>query len=337
MMAKFFILALLLASVAVFANAQGQTGGTGITGNSIGGHVFDTARRPVSNLQVELQDDVGYVIARTRTNNSGRYLFNGLNQGWFTVTVVTAGTSFVSQSVRLQLVNVSVTGRSRYYEEYNFTLKSEAEEKSRNAAAKPDAVFAQNVPEAARKLYEDAAAKLDNGRESAGAVEQLKQALELFPEYYLALERLGSEYVRQRQYALAMEPLSKAVLVNSKGAMSYYAMGIAQYNLKRADEAIESLRRAVTLTPDSVNAQLWLGIVLVRTAAYQQAEAPLQRAYALGGKQIPDVHMYLAQVYSNTKRYKEAITELELFLKEAPDADKEKINAIIQQLRSKAK
>jgi hypothetical protein len=48
--------------------------------------------------------------------------------------------------------------------------------------------------------------------------------------------------------------------------------------------------------------------------------------------------MHLAQMYSNDKRYKEAADELELFLKETPNArDAESIKNIIKQLRAKAK
>jgi regulator of sirC expression with transglutaminase-like and TPR domain len=47
--------------------------------------------------------------------------------------------------------------------------------------------------------------------------------------------------------------------------------------------------------------------------------------------------MHLAKYYSENKRYKEAADELELFLKQAPDArDAEKIKALIKQLRAKA-
>lgn len=337
MTARLLLICVMLVAGSGFAPAQGQGRATGTVGNTIGGHVFDTLRRPVANLQMELQDEVGYVIARVRTNNSGRYTFNGLSSGTFTVRTITAGTNLVSQNARIQLVDMSISGRGRYYEEYNFTLKTEAEEKSGIALKKPEAVFAQNVPDAARKVYLEATTKLDNGSDVSGGIERLKKAIELFPEYYLALERLGTEYVKQRQYAEASEVLKKAIAVNPKGHMSYYALGIAHFNLKQADHSIEALKRATDLAPDSINAQLWLGIVLVRTGQYGAAEVPLKQAYAIGGKQIPDVHMYLAQVYSNTKRYKEAADELELFLKEAPGADKEKINALIKQLRDKAR
>jgi predicted Zn-dependent protease len=315
------------------ADAAAQNRSNMTSGSSVGGTITDTSRRPMANVQVELLDVNERIVTRARTNGSGRYIMGGLAQGEYHIRIIPQGDEFAPQTVRIQLYSIGVSGAGRTHEEVNITLKP----KAGSAAGGGSPAFAQQVPDPARKLYEDAVTKLDGGKEAESGIQGLKQALDAFPTYYLALERLGSEYVKQKQYAPAVEVLTKAVEVNPKGSMSFYALGVAHFNLKQADKAVESLKRAVEISPDSVNSQLWLGIVLTRTGKNTEAEAPLKRAYQLGGAQVPDVHMYLAQVYSNTKRYKEAADELELFLKEAPDADKEKINGLIKQLRDKAK
>jgi Tfp pilus assembly protein PilF len=306
-------------------------------GNQIGGHVFTTSRQPLANFQIELLDEVESVIRRTRTDSSGRYLFGGLAQGTYHVRVLTYGTNFVSQTARVSIVNVSVAGGGRVYEEQSFVLKTVEEEKTGVVSKSTQVVFTQEVPESARGHYESAVAKLD-GNEAEAGVEELKKAIEVFPNYYLALERLGLEYLKQRQYRQVVEVLNRALKVNPKGHASLYAIGVALYHLKLPDEAVDSLTRAASLAPNFVNAHLWLGIVLFRTGKQNAAEAPLKRAYELGGNQVPDVHMFLAQIYSNTKRYKDAADELELFLKEVPNAqDAENIRAIISRLREKAR
>jgi regulator of sirC expression with transglutaminase-like and TPR domain len=75
----------------------------------------------------------------------------------------------------------------------------------------------------------------------------------------------------------------------------------------------------------------------LKTGKAADAEPHLKRAYEQGGKSIPtDVHMGLAQIYSGGKRYKEAADELELYLKETPDAgDAARIRQAIKQLREK--
>lgn len=325
-----FLLTLLLAGSSSFSSATLQTG------NTIAGHVMDSSRRPLADIYVELLDDVDTRLARVKTDGGGRYVFSRLQPGTFHVRVVTVGTTFVSQTARIDLIVVSAApGSGRAYEEVSFTLKTVDEGKSPQKSGNSGTVFSQNVPAESQKLYEGALEKLTSGSLTEG-MDGLKQAIDSFPNYYLALERLGMEYVKQSQHAQAQETLNKALKVNPKGHMSLHTLGVAQYNLKNFPGAVESLQRAVALSPSSVNSQFWLGIVLFRGGKINEAETPLKRAYELGGKQVADVHMYLAQVYSNTKRYKEAADELELFLKETDAKDSERIQGLIKQLREKA-
>lgn len=312
---------------------------TAQSGNSIGGLVLDTSRHPLPDLYVELLDGVEMSINRTRTDSTGRYQFSGLSSGTFFIRVQTFGTTLVSQTVRVEIINVSVAaGRGRYHEDVSFTLKTVDEEKTRGVSKRPSTVFSQEVPDPARKHYDEAIQDLDEGKGVDKGIAGLKQALEIFPTFYLALERLGAEYVKLTQYDQARGVLLKAIEVNPQGQMSFHCLGVAQYNLKRVDESVGSLKRAVSLAPTSINSHFWLGIVLFKSGKMKEAEEPFKRAYQLGGKRIPDVHMFLAQIYSNSKRYKEAADELELFLNEAPDAkDSQNIKALIAQLRAKAK
>jgi tetratricopeptide (TPR) repeat protein len=309
---------------------------TAQSGSTIAGFVFDSQRRPISDLWVELLTDTDSTLMRARTDGAGKYSFTRLSRGNYQVRVHTTGTPYISQTQRIELIVVSAgAGTGRAYEEVSFVLKT-VDEANAKKSGNAGTVFSQNVPQEAQRLFEDAVEKLKSDNTNEG-IDGLKKALEAFPEYYLALERLGAEYVKLRDYGQAQEILGKALKVNPKGQMSFHSLGVAQYNLKNYPAAVEALQRAVALGPNSINSQFWLGIVLFRSGKYNEAETPLKRAYELGGKQVVDVHMYLAQVYSNTKRYKEAADELELFLKETPDAkDTEKIKGLIQTLRTKA-
>src|SRR5215510_1138201 len=159
------------------------------TGSSIGGMVLDTSNRPLSNLQVELLDEVEMTVKRTRTDSSGRYLFTGLTRGSFYVRILTYGTNFVSQTLRVSVSPVSaVSGSGKVHEEQNFILKTVEEEKT-GKIIKPAIVFSQDVPEEARKHYDEGVERL-NGRAINEGVEELRKAIAIFPTFYLALERL---------------------------------------------------------------------------------------------------------------------------------------------------
>lgn len=307
--------------------------------NSIGGHVSTADRRPVDQVYVELLNDFGQTISRTRTDGSGRFEFRGLSQGVYLVTVLTHGTNYVSQTQRIEIINFgrtvggsTITSGSQYVP-VDFLLRTEARE---SPSGTPGTVFAQPVPDEARRAYEQAVSDLDRSRNDEGLA-GLRRAIELFPDYFLALERLGTEYVRREHYEAARIILTQAVRINSRAHQSLYWLGIAQHRLRQTAEAIESLTRALTQVPNSVNTHMWLGIVYRVNGNSELAERHLKRAKELGNNRVPDAHWQLALLYNTLRRYREAADELELFLRAQPDSrDAEQIRRLIAQLRERA-
>ncbi|HXG66410.1 MAG TPA: tetratricopeptide repeat protein [Blastocatellia bacterium] len=345
------VIVCLMAGIMMGAAAASAAAGAPLPGaaglqarNSIGGHVFNENRRPLDRIRVELLDETDSVLKSVLTDSTGRYVFNNLSSGTFQVRVLTHGTNYVGETVRVNIINFSLgsdsgggrTTSGGQYEQVNFTLKLD----KRAAASSPGApasTFVQAVPDNARTAFEKAVQDLNNESTAEQGIAGLKEAINLFPTYYMALERLGLEYVKRKQYEPAREALTKAVEVNPKGHLSLYGLGYAQYYLKQYAEAIDSLRRSISLNPTSAFSHLMLGIALLREKQLQDGETHLKKAIELGGKEVADAHMHLAQMYANAKRYKEAADELEMFLKKAPEArDAENIKTIIKQLRAKA-
>ncbi len=307
--------------------------------NGINGVIFDEKRQPIPNMWVELMDEVNTVLTRVRTDAVGRFMFYRLSNGTFQIKVVTFGTKYISQLQRINLQAASLGGgRGSHYENIDFYLK--VDRKAEENPGSIGSVFVQDVPEPARKIYDQAVTMLDSGKDSKEGISKLKEAIDIFPSYYLALERMGVEYVKLEDYEPAKSALDKAIEVNSKGYNSFYALGVLQYRLKQYPECVESLRKVVLLAPDSGNApfaRYHLGMAYLKTGKPADAETHLKKAYEQGGKNVPsDVHMGLAQIYSSSKRYKEAAAELELYIKETPDArDTDKIKLAIKQLKEK--
>ncbi len=296
--------------------------------NSITGHVSDDRRAPLNEFQVELLNDVDSVIQRTKTDSSGLFMFRRLTVGTFQVRVQTYGTSYISQTRRVEI------SRGRGFEEVDFFLSMR---QSISKTATRGAIFVQEVPELARKQFERGVALLQKPDQRLEGLASLKRAIEIFPAYFEALELLGTDYVLHQDYEAAMPVLTKAVEVNRRAYPSLYALSIAQFNLKQLNEAVESMRRAVTLDQGSVNANLWLGMLLRQTQKPDEAETYLKRANQLGGSKVPDIHWQLALLFNQLKRYGEAADELEQFLKIQPDSkDRELIRKLIERFRKQS-
>jgi TolA-binding protein len=261
--------------------------------NGIGGYIFDTSRRPIANLRTELLDEVDSIISITRTDSSGRYSFHSLSQGTYQVRVLTDGTNFIGQTTR-----VTISGFTRrtsgggglttgiQFEQVDFALKSKYEAKASSKPMSTGLTFAQDVPDSARTAYEQAIEKLERKNDAEQGMAGLKKAIGLFPSYYLALERLGAEYLKRKEYEPAAAALYKAVEVNPKGPSSFYALGVAQYYLKQVSEAIKSLRHSMSLAPDSPNAaflQMYLGMALIKGGKTDEAETHLRQAHERTG------------------------------------------------------
>ena len=327
-----FITLLIVATVVL-----GLSAGTGRalqTSNTIMGTVYDSARRPVQDLWVEALDEANSQLGRTRTDASGRYSFNRLSSGIILIRV--AGNGIVKGETQRVELTPATGGSGSTIETVDFYLKPFSESGRPTMAT----TFAQEVPPAARLAYDEGVKLLSSDAQSGLA--KLKEAIDTFPDYYAALSRYGLECVKQGQFEPAVAPLTKAIAVNPKGQDSYYALGVAQYQLKKLPESAETLKQMVKLDPQSPNApfaRYFLGMALLKTGKTAEAEKELKQAYEQGKTSIPsDVHMALAQIMGNCKRYNEAADQLELFLKEAPDArDKDKIQGLVSQLRAKAR
>lgn len=322
-----FCLIVLAASLAFSSDifAQGR--------NSITGFVFAEARTPVPRVYVELQTDTYSTISRVQTNNSGMFTFNGLASGRYVVTVMTNGTDYQEQSQAVSLVPLSVIqGRGSVAEQVDFYLRVKSR---KSPLASPAVVFAQDVPADAKALYDAGVADLAAAKE-AEAYDKLKRSLEIFPTYYYALDKLGNEYVAKGHYQAAIVLLTQAVKVNPRSFSSAFGLGLAEFRVNRLDNAVEQFRNALNMDKESANANLWLGISLHAKGQAQDALNQLKKANTLSNGTVAEVHWQLARVYKDLNKFAESANELELFLKYKPDAtNAEEVKKIIQHLRSK--
>ncbi len=301
--------------------------------NIVSGHVTDDRHNPVPDVRVELLNELDTVLQAVKTNGSGLFVFRKLSDGTFQVRVQPDDKGYISQTKRVELARPLGFGAAS--EEVEFILfrhKNNAEPSTN------EVIFVQDVPEPARKLYQRAEQLLQQPNKHQEALAALRSALEIYPQYFDALNLLGTEQVKERAYDPAIAVLAKAVEINPKSQSSWFGLGVAQYNLKQLPAAVEALRRAVFLKQNSVNANLWLGIALRQTGPLEDAEYYLKQADQLAESKLPDAHWQLALLYNQLKRFNEAADQLEIFLKVQPDTrDAEKIKKLIQRFREQAR
>jgi Flp pilus assembly protein TadD, contains TPR repeats len=323
---------LLFAAAVIAVQAQNNS--------SIHGNVFDAqTRRAVPDLYVELLNDMGFTLRRMRIDTTGRFSFTGLRAGRYKIKVITIGTNYLEETKEVTLVSFPRRGGWTPDIAYvDFFLKLDPRRVNIGSGGPASSVFVQEVPGEARKLYKKGVDQLEDKKDIG--IETLKKALEIFPDYFDALNRLGMEYFERKQFAEAVPYLVKATNINRRSFSSFFLLGLASYNLRDLNTAGEAMREATVINPQSIDAQLWYGIVMRITSDFEKAEKALLQAKSLAenAKPVSEIHWQLALLYEKNARYKEAADELEEYLKietKAPNAAQ--IRKLIEQLRAKAK
>lgn len=296
-----------------------ETGSPTRNRNTITGFVFNENRDPVADIYVELYTNMGSPLSRTKTSASGAYAFRGLSDGVFNLKVLPYGTNYITQEQRVNLASFGARpGYGAVNEQVDFYLK--ARRVSPNPLGPPGVVFAQEVPDKARTLYERGIELLDNNKDEDGLA-KLREAIEIFPQYFAALDRLGGEYVVRKHYRPAYILLTLATQVNPKSYSSWLGLGISQFRLNDNSACLASVKRAHELNPEGINALLWYGIALHANKRFSEALESLRKADRLSNGGVSEINFQMARVLKDMGDYAEAAKRLEMVLEKDPKAE----------------
>jgi tetratricopeptide (TPR) repeat protein len=179
----------------------------------------------------------------------------------------------------------------------------------------------QGVPEAAKNEFERGA-KLSAEGKPEKAIEHLKKAVEIHPNYSAARSELGVQYLKLKRHGEATEHLNTAIEINPKAFSPKLYLGIALIELKKYPEAVASLNEAIGLNGTQPDAHLYLGIAYLGAGDFTAAEQALTKALALGGEKYALPHYYAAYVHIKKGNRQDAIKELSSYVKKAPDGER---------------
>jgi tetratricopeptide (TPR) repeat protein len=304
--------------------------------STVSGFVFDGQGKPLYNVPVELLNEVNSVLKRTKTDGTGRYFFSGLSSGQFAIRALPIGTNYEEQTQSIEIEGVNNVGRPLSDNvQKDFFLQTRRNPKELNQVT--GTVFVQEIPKEAELEFKKGIAEIEEKKIDSG-ISRLENAIKLFPNYFMALEKLGILFIGMQKYEKALNLFSQAVIINERSFNSWYGLGYANYSLKQIGKAIDAIRKAVAINQTSVEALLLLGITLRLDKQYQDSEKALKLANKFSEGKSLDVHWYLALLYAqNLKRFKEAADELELYLKLYPATpNSEAVKKLIKQFRETA-
>jgi len=329
---KFFVktLALTLFITSTAAVTQAQRSGAVRFNNQLEGRVVGERNAPVYNAYVELYSDTRTLVGRTRTTSQGRFSFRGLGQGRYYVSVKPYGTNLKEEEEVLEVFDQSTSGGIFFLE---FQLKPDTRFKPPEPTL-TGTIYAQNVPDSARRLFKVGVEKLNAGDETGK--QELDLALRELPTYFDALSFLGRYLVSRGKFEEGYPFLLTAIDVNKRCPECFYSLGYAFYKLNQIPAGLRATSAAVFLEPVSPNANLLHGILLRLSEDLENAEKALLRAKVNFKEPNAEVHWQLSLVYNRLKRNQDAANELETYLKvktDMKDPERREVKELIAKLR----
>jgi tetratricopeptide (TPR) repeat protein len=312
--------------------------------STIQGFIYDKQRNTLPDIDVELLNDYYQMIQRTRSDSSGRYQFNGLRDGRYTVRVLAFRYDYMDQEAPVEIMtqNFMSAGGTQsggvgfFPQDFQLLPK-----KGGLRDAELGVVFAQEIPKEAEAAYKKGLDNLAKKKTTEG-VTALMEAVQKYDKYYAALFRLGQEFYINKKYVEAFQYFYQAVKINPKSATSYYYMGLSLNKLGKEynKSAMAALKQAAALAPASQVVFYMLGKVEREEGKFTEAETHLLQAKKLSPVKVAEIHNELYRLYDeNLKKYDLAADELELFLKatKLSEEDQKKVKKSIADLREKAK
>jgi tetratricopeptide (TPR) repeat protein len=262
------------------------------------------------------------------TDDNGSFAFRRLAGGTYYLSV-DAGPDFHTAT---ETVDIFTRGANSITQPVFIQLRY----RNDAAAEKTGTVNAAlaGVPKNALKEYEKAQRAAHEG-DGKRAVESLKKAVELYPEFMLAYNDLGLAYFRLNELQNAADALQKAIKLAPDNVTPVLNYGIVLFYQKQYPQAEEQLRAVLKKREASAKAHLFLGRALIRQSKYADAEKSLRRAVEIGGPEVNEGYRILGGVYIETGDNKRAVEVLEKYLTLEPNAkDAAAVREIVAKLRT---
>lgn len=268
-----------------------------------------------------------------RTDNQGRYEFQGLPNGRYRLTV-TNPENPAHYTDPVEADSSRTAGNRLLLHLYLKMLPTKSGPKAGTVSV---AEASQQIPKDAKKAFEDGLRRKAD-RQLDKALESFTRAIDSYPNYFQALAERGELYIARSQIAEAIVDFERALKLNEDCAPALRGLGYCYLEQQKFPEATQYLERAASVDPAVANTHLFLGIASLALDRREAARQALQEALKIDRKGAVSAHIYLADLYAREERYKDAANELKIYLDASPDApNAARLKAKEAELRSRAK
>jgi tetratricopeptide (TPR) repeat protein len=299
----------------VATNANALLGQQGMDSSTVGNvhvHVvYPSDRAAGLHLRVRLMSG-GSPLSENFTDEQGRTEFTRVSVGNYHVIVTGEGIE-EADSGEFEV------DRRKMSQDLFITVRRSKEANSNQAGPASSSVAAVdlNVPDSARKEF-DEASKAMASQEWTKAIERLKRAISIYPQYAPAYNNMGVAYGRMNDPAQEREALEKAINLNDHFVPAF--VNLAKLSLRERDSvgAETLLEKALRAEPTSAETMTLLAEAQLLNKHYDAAITSARNVHAIPHQNLAVIHYIAARAFEHENRVQDALAELQIFLTEEP-------------------
>jgi tetratricopeptide (TPR) repeat protein len=301
--------------------------------------IMPSGGQPPNAVRIKLTFN-GRPIHETFSDLSGRFSFPGLSRGTYQLTAEGDGINFETTSVYADITAFGAAPQS-------FTQDIQLRPISHKPAQQPGVVnaFSQTVPEAARQALAFGVKLAEEGKTDA-AIDNMRKAVKIFPDYFDAHLQLGNTFLKLDQFNEAIAELDLARQINPNDERAYQSFGLLLMKQKNFAVAVAVFAEASRLNPANPMNQVMRATALIHQAAGSaddrsfllgRAEAAISEAASLSENKSKPDSLTLALFYELKGEPGKAAGELESYMQKNPQLkNSEALKKEIKRLREKS-
>ncbi|HKP67634.1 MAG TPA: tetratricopeptide repeat protein [Pyrinomonadaceae bacterium] len=337
--AMLFASALFVVFSGTYGTAQSRTNASGTGGmHEIRGKLYLPTGKTLDNpVEVELHSISNFSTLKVITDREGAFAFRNLAPGNYQV-VAHAGEQF-EESREYITIDTEATGNVPMRATPKVVTVPVYLQFKRGIILRNEVINAKwsTIPKSTLDHFKHGV-ELGQENKIEEAEAELRKAIEQSPTFAPAYTELGKLALTTGKLDAAVDACKTAIKYDESDFEAHLNLGITYLNLKKYSEAESELVNAAYLNRAAVRPHYYLGLLFVTKGDLDVAQKAFEKAIELnGGKSLPNIHKYLGRIYMKKDMQKEALQELETYIKLAPKAqDADKVKKEIIDIRAKS-
>jgi len=279
--------------------------------------------QPIDRAKIELLRFPEGVVQMAFVDSSGQILFSGLPPQSYNLRASKSG--YETTDIRVDI------RRGETFK--NVDVRMQAVRSGAPGAAGVVSTRMLSIPAPALKEFQKGVEFLNNKKNPKRSLDHLREAIQLYPDYYEAYFVLGMALLQLNSNSEAQSALEKAIEINPQFIDPYYPLSVLLATQRQYDEAERFLLKAMELDPKDWKWPFELARCHANRGQWDKAMTYAEMAHTHPNPP-PKIHILMADLYSGAGETAKAIEELEKFIKLDPKSPYvPRVKAALKQLQ----